>query len=168
MNNTKIIAINGPPRSGKNTFVDFCEDVDLGLYVSQISSVDHVKHLATTWGWDGSKTPRNRQHLSNLKDMLEEWGDIPNKKIEEYISRLSFFNTPQILFVHVREPHNIQQLKTKYNAITILVVNSRVEQETSNHADEDVYCFEYDYVIDNNGDLDRLKESAETFMKLFV
>ena len=73
---------------------------------------------------------------------------------------------PSYIFVHAREPHNIQYYKNKYNAITILVVNDHVEQVTSNHADMEVYDFAYDYIIDNNGDLEQLKESAKTFMYL--
>lgn len=161
-NNAKVIVINGNGRVGKDTFVDFCFESNHNVH--QISTVDFVKHIATLCGWDGTKTPENRRFLSDLKDLLEEWGNIPNKKVEEYIEYLQTAEDPQILFIHAREPKNIQYYKDKYNAITILITNDRVEQVTSNHADMGVYDFEYDYIIDNNGTLEDFKLKAKKFM----
>ena len=168
MSNTKVIVINGNGGVGKDAFIDCCREycVPFDIGVNNTSTADYVKFLATSWGWDGSKTPKNRELLSNLKDMLEEWGNIPNKKVEEYIEHLSDYDNQQVLFIHAREPHNIKYFKDKYKAITVLVLNDHVEQVTSNHADLEVYDFAYDYIIDNNGDLEQLKESAETFMYL--
>ena len=170
MSNTKIIVINGNGGVGKDAFVAYCQDhffLEKGYDgVDQISTVDFVKSVAYDCGWDGSKTPKNRKFLSDLKDLLEQWDEVPNKKVE---GRIEFLNTEdklQILFVHAREPHNIQYYKDKYNAITILVTNPRVEQVTSNHADMGVYDFAYDYIIDNSGDLKQLKESAKTLMEM--
>ena len=163
MNKTKVIMINGNGGVGKDTFVELCKEVN--STVNNISTVSFVKEIAKLCGWDGTKTPENRKFLSDLKDMLEEWGNVPNKKVEEYIEYLNKAENQQILFVHAREPKNIQYYKDKYNAITVLIKNDRVEQVTSNHADMGVYDFTYDYIIDNNGDLEQLKESAKTFMK---
>lgn len=168
MSNTKVIVINGNGGVGKDKFVEFCQE--LNDHIHQISTVDFVKEIAKDCGWNGSKAPEDRKFLSDLKDLLEAWGDVPNKKVEEYIDSVSIIkkncNFPSTVFVHAREPHNIQYYKDKYNAITVLVLNNHVEQVTSNHADMEVYDFAYDYIIDNNGDLEQLKESAETFMYL--
>lgn len=164
MNKTKIIVINGNGCSGKDTFVNFCLEINPNIH--RISTVDFVKHLASLCGWDGTKTPGNRKFLSDLKDLLEGWDNVPNKIVENYIEYLDGTETPQTLFIHAREPNNIQYYKDKYNATAILILNDNVEQVTSNHADMGVYDFAYDYIIDNNGDLEQLKESAETFMKI--
>ena len=161
---TKIIVINGNGSVGKDTFVELCKEVN--STVNNISTVSFIKEIAKLCGWDGTKTPENRKFLSDLKDMLEEWGNVPNKKVEEYIEYLDKAENQQILFIHAREPHNIQYYKDKYNAITVLMVNDRIEQVTSNHADFEVYDFTYDYIIDNNGDLEQLKSSAKTFMAM--
>lgn len=163
MNKTKVIVINGNGCSGKDTFVDFCLEINPNIH--RISTVDFVKHLASLCGWDGTKTPENRKFLSDLKDLLEGWDNVPNKIVENYIEYLDDAETPQILFIHAREPNNIQYYKDKYNATAILILNDNVEQVTSNHADMGVYDFAYDYIIDNNGDLEQLKESAKTFME---
>ena len=47
-----------------------------------VSTVDKVKEIAAECGWDGVKSPKNRKFLSDLKDLLTEWGDVPYKDIE--------------------------------------------------------------------------------------
>ena len=166
MSEVKVIIINGNGGVGKDAFINCCREHSDHIY--NISTVDFVKEIATECGWDGTKTPKNRKFLSDLKDLLEEWDDVPNKEIGRYINNLStmakYCNYPTYVFIHAREPHNIQYYKDKYNAITVLVTNPRIEQVTSNHADMEVYDFTYDYIIDNNGDLEQLKKSSETFM----
>lgn len=154
----KIIVISGSGGMGKSTFVSLCNQFN--DKVVEVSTVDEVKRIGIKCGWDGTKTERNRAFLSDLKDLLEKWNNVPNKKIDEYIEN----HPEEIIFVNAREPHNIQYYKDKYNAITVLVTNPRIEQVTSNHADMEVYDFAYDYIIDNNGDLEQLKKSSETFM----
>ena len=156
----KIIVISGSGGMGKSTFVSLCNQFN--DKVVEVSTVDEVKRIGIKCGWDGTKTERNRAFLSDLKDLLEKWNNVPNKKIDEYIEN----HPEEIIFINAREPHNIQYYKDKYNAITVLVVNDHVKQVTSNHADLGVYDFAYDYIIENNGDLEQLKESAETFMEI--
>ena len=81
----KYVCINGAPRSGKDTFVDICHLL-LGDRCFNVSSVDFVKHLATECGWNGEKNLKNRKFLSDLKDLLTQWEDVPYKKIVEAIS----------------------------------------------------------------------------------
>ncbi len=156
----KIIVISGSGGMGKSTFVSLCNQFN--DKVVEVSTVDEVKRIGIECGWDGTKTEHNRAFLSDLKDLLEKWNDVPNKKIDEYIEN----HPEEIIFINAREPHNIQYYKDKYNAITVLMVNDRIEQVTSNHADFEVYDFTYDYIIDNNGDLEQLKSSAKTFMAM--
>lgn len=168
--NVKVIVINGNGGVGKDKFIELCQELycnsKYNIGINQISTVDFVKEVAKFCSWSGTKTPQDRKFLSDIKDALEEWDNVPNKKVEEYIEHLSDYDEPQILFIHAREPHNIQYYKDKYNAITVLMVNDRIEQVTSNHADFEVYDFTYDYIIDNNGDLEQLKSSAKTFMAM--
>lgn len=82
----KIVVINGFPGAGKDEFVSCCKKLIGEPYVRNISTVDFVKYIATECGWDGTKTPKNRAFLSNLKDLLIEWNDVPFKKIEKALS----------------------------------------------------------------------------------
>lgn len=70
-----------------------------------------------------------------------------------------------LLFVDCREPKEIQKLKERLNATTVLVRRLGDEvNETSNHADADVFEYEYDYTIKNYGDLNDLVVECEAFL----
>ena len=155
----RIFIINGMGGSGKDTFVEIVKKTYPRTL--NISSVEFVKKIAEECGWDGSKTERNRKFLSDLKDLLTQWDDVPNKKIDDIIK----YYCGDIVFIHAREPDNIEYLKNKYNALTILIVNTRVDDITSNHADAGVYDYVYDYIIENNGSIEDLEQAAQTFME---
>ena len=168
----KIFVVNGMPRSGKSTFVRFCLD-ELGCWGNEFSTVDFVKELAAQCGWDGTKTPENRKFLSDLKDLLTDWGDVPYKKVikEKELWEFSFeqFNIQTkdcFLFIQCREPKEIQKFVDRVGAETILVRRESVENSLqSNHADAEVFNFNYDYEIENNEDLKDLKNKAKKFLK---
>ena len=169
----KIIVINGRPRSGKDTFVEFCQKHC--LWCLNVSTVDFVKTIATQCGWDGIKTPENRKFLSDLKDLLTEWGDIPFKKVGEAIvafgseMKVYDFNPDKdgIVFIHCREPKEIDRFKKELGAQSLLMLRGEVdEEETSNHADEEVFNYNYDYVISNEGTLLDLEDAAVHFLEM--
>lgn len=171
----QVVVVNGMPTSGKSTFVEYCLD-KLGVLGREISTVDFVKELARMAGWDGTKTYRNRRFLSDLKDLLTEWNDVPFKKIKEAkelfesdLARYDMEHSKVFLFVHCREPHEIQKIKDRLGAITVLIRREAVEDnEQSNHADRNVFEFKYDMVIDNNKGLNELKKQSEGFVKLMT
>lgn len=156
---SKVIVINGMGGVGKSTFISLCHEID--PRVIETSTVDFVKQVALQAGWDGVKDTEGRRLLSDLKDALEKYHDIPNQKVDEFIHS----HPNNIIFVNAREPHNIQYYKEKYNAITILVTNPNVKQVQGNHADENVYDYEYyDFIIHNENGITELKNKANIFM----
>lgn len=74
----KVIVINGMGGVGKSTFVSLCHEID--PMVIETSTVDFVKEIALQAGWDGIKDEAGRRFLSDLKDAMERYKDIPNKK----------------------------------------------------------------------------------------
>lgn len=166
----KVICINGLPRSGKDTFVSFCKE-QLGVNCFNISIVDFVKEVAKQFGYDeNNKTGKSRKFLSDLKDVLEEWNDIPYKKVVNSI--LDYAEKPEVniqdllVFIHAREPKDIEKFKNSFDASTLFINNFRVENNTiSNHADAEVKNYTYDYIIENNSSLDDLKQKAIDFIK---
>lgn len=154
----KVIVINGSGTVGKSTFVSLCHEID--PRVIETSTVDFVKGIALQAGWDGIKDEIGRRFLSELKDAMEHYHDIPNQKVEEFIQS----HPDNIIFINVREPHNIQYYKDVYNAITAIVINPNTKQIQGNHADENVYDYDYDVYIENSGDLILLKETAKFFL----
>ena len=47
------------------------------MKVEIISTITYVKDIAKTIGWDGGKSPADRRFLSDLKDALTRWKDLP-------------------------------------------------------------------------------------------
>ena len=175
----KVVVVNGAPTSGKTTFEEICFDMcrphnhikgftsENNLWVKITSTVEFVKEIAEHCGWDGSKTLKNRKFLSDLKDLLTEWNDIPFKKIKEVADALATKRNgvDWILFVDCREPAEIQKLKERLNATTILIRRESVESnEVSNHADAEVFNYTYDLTIENNSDIIGLEKKAKDFI----
>lgn len=167
----KYFIINGRPRSGKDSFVSFCLE-ELGAFGKLISTVDFVKKIATECGWDGTKDLKNRKFLSDLKDLLTNWGDVPYKKTLQEIDMFKFdldcWNVPDkgMVFIMCREPEEIERFERELNAKSLLIRRASVEfEQQSNHADSEVLNHKYDYIIENNGTIDELKEKAKDFLK---
>ena len=173
----KIVIINGTGGAGKDTFVTMCKDVLGAERIYNISTVDFVKEVATMCGWDGTKTPKNRKFLSDLKDLLTEWDDVPLKKImadavscsacAEILGELD----RSILFIHCREPKEIEKLVNAFkdDVVTLLIRREAAENvEQINHADNDVLNYSYDYTIYNNDSLSALRAQAEIFLKEYL
>jgi hypothetical protein len=69
------------------------------------------------------------------------------------------------MFIHIREPKEIERVKTNFNCITLLIKNINVKDVKSNKADANVENYDYDYVIENNEDLKSLEAKAYNFVK---
>lgn len=166
----RVVIINGSGTVGKDTFCSFCSDY-LPEQVEVMSTVDVIKEVATRFGYNGIKTEVNRRFLSDLKDLVCEYN--PNFSIEEVRKKIqklknltgTKFET-KILFVHAREPRDIERLKQSFSAETILITNKNVPVISSNHADRDVFEYDYDYTIDNSGSLEELRAKAISFCQM--
>lgn len=171
----KVVIVNGRPGVGKTTFEQLCHDTawdwrvvgKKNIYVEFISTVDFVKEVATFCSWDGVKTLKSRKFLSDLKDLLTEWDDVPFKKVEEEICRLAEEKEENhILFIDSREPKEIERFKQTFQATTLLIRRPGDEDvETSNHADAGVFDYNYDYTVQNDGDLRKLQYEVIKFFK---
>lgn len=171
MNRVNVIIVNGPPRSGKDTFVNFCLE-ELTPYGHSISTVDFIKKIAYSAGWDGEKTPEARKALSDLKDIFSTWLDASYKNVKKAIEGLEYeaitYDLPKsnfFLFVHSREPQEIARFVEDFNAVTVCIKRPYFEGEQQfNHADLNTDQYEYDYEVTNCGTLKELKELAKTFL----
>lgn len=160
--------------SGKSQFCDFCIEYlnRRGAYGTSISTVSLVKAIASTVGWDGIKSPEDRKFLSDLKKLLTDWNDVPYKSTADAImqdyTKLRSFGVSEdkiLFFVHCREPEEIEKFVERLGAKTILVHREEVEElQQSNDSDEGVFNYEYDYIIENSGDLDDLYNKAMKFI----
>jgi hypothetical protein len=76
------------------------------------------------------------------------------------------FDSDDVLcFIHCREPWEIQKFVDRLGAKTLLIRRPEVENKSqSNHADAEVFNYQYDYTIDNDGTLWDLEKKAANFV----
>lgn len=157
----QVIIINGTGGSGKDTFVEFCAKF---AKVTNISSVDKVKEAAQILvGWNGEKDEKSRKLLVDLKQLSIDYNDYPAKYINKQYETFKKSES-KYLFIHIREINEIEKIKALLNAKTLLVRNPRVALITSNNSDGNVYNYNYDYIIENDGSLEDLKQKAKEFV----
>ena len=163
-----IVIINGSGGVGKDTFVDL---VDNYISAYPVSSVEKIKTIAQSLGWDGGKTEKDRKFLSDLKILSGEYNDLP---FNEIINNIKLFLEPgkkDIVFLMIREPVEIQRVKDyiekdlNATCVTLLITNSNVKSISSNMADNGVSNYYYDYTIRNDGTLEDLDKDALYFSK---
>ena len=152
----QVFIINGSGGVGKDTFVEFVAD---NFSTMNVSSVDKVKEVARAIGWSGGKTEKDRKFLSDLKLLCTDYNDLPlnsmKEKYEEFIN-----NDSNFLFLHIREPEEIEKARMIFDAKTILIKKDSVKHITSNLADANVYKYNYDIVVNNNDGINELIEKA--------
>lgn len=166
----KIFVVNGSGGIGKTTFEQIVEDIiynnDTNINVEIISIIDYVKHIAYKIGWNGRKDLKGRKLLSELKDILTEYNDIPYQKLQKTIEDIA---DNSVIFIDSRERADIERLVNDYCAKTILIINSlRDKVIYGNHADDNVNDYNYDIYIDNCGTLDELREKAFDFYNNYI
>lgn len=159
----QVFIINGSGGCGKDTFVSLVDDI---VYTMNFSSVDKVKEIARIIGWNGGKTEKDRKLLSDLKLLCTDYNDMPlNSMQNEYEEFLN--SHAKFLFLHIREPEEIEKAKKIFNAKTILVKRDSVKHITSNMADANVFNYNYDVVINNDQGIEELKDKAWYFVEDF-
>ena len=165
----KIFVTNGKGRVGKDTFQTMVINIAAqhNIKIGKLSSIDYIKNIAKTFGWNGEKELKDRKMLSDLKDILTEWGDIPHKEVCKKITELERDNV-QAIFIDSREPADIQRFVNEYNACTILVKRNTMDILYGNHADDEVENYNYDIIIDNSRGLKELQEEAQIFYETFI
>lgn len=169
----KILCINGQGGVGKDSFVNFCGSARRGVF--NFSMVDGIKEVARRAKWNGSKDLKDRKFLSDLKDLIDEYNDFSFREVEENITRsFKYYDrywrdftdnkVEPVFFIHAREPKDIQRWKDEHGARAVIVRRNEIEGEYGNHADDQVFDFDYDYIVYNQGTLDELFELAKNFI----
>lgn len=163
--NKQVFIINGSGGVGKDTFVELVSKV-FNLSVMNFSSVDKVKEIARIIGWTGGKTEKDRKFLSDLKLLCTDYNNMPFNSMSEKVKEFTESDAA-MLFLHIREPEEIEKAKIVFGAKTVLIKRDAVKQITSNMADGNVFNYRYDIVVNNDGDLVRFKKKATEFVNDF-
>lgn len=161
INPKQVVIINGNGGTGKDTLCEFCSEF---TKVLNISSVDKIKTAAQVLGWNGGKTEEDRLFLADLKFLSSKYNDNPYNYIKSKIEYFKDHPLFRLMFIHIREPLEIERVKKDFDCKTLLIQNPNVADIKSNDADANVYNYTYDYVIKNNGTLIDLKNKAYDFV----
>lgn len=173
---TQIIIVNGPPRAGKDTFIEILTAMlrAKNIDVDAFSSIDPVRDMLTGAGFDLSKkTQADRRLLALVGDAVEEHSAWRTQQCIDRITDFAFSvrrPSESVMFLHIREPANIATIRQWASATygvhtcsTVFIENFRAEQVTSNAADAGVKDMGYDYTLENNGTLDDLLHTTRDF-----
>ena len=161
----QIYITNGMARCGKDTFAKFLNDIVPTL---KYSSIDKVKDIAKLCGWDGGKTEKDRQFLSDLKLLTTEYSNMAFESIKSKVNEFLEDSQHVIMLIDIREPSEIEKAKTAFGAKTILIENKNVKTISSNMADANVFNYTYDYTVKNNGTLDDFRENVKEFVSTVI
>jgi CO dehydrogenase nickel-insertion accessory protein CooC1 len=171
----KVILINGSGGSGKDTVVELVSSYLKNKYsIENISTVDEVKRIARSMGWDNQKDEKGRQFLADLKQV---WTNYNNGANEEVLKTLYNHNTYEIyspkeyiIFVHCREPEALawfkERLKNHKISVCTLIVKRENITEFFNDADQNVEKFDYDITLINHGSLEDLELICEDLSEI--
>ena len=160
----KYIVINGHGTCGKDEFIKIFDEL-YSSTVHNISSIDPIKDIAFIGGWSGEKDNKSRKLLSDLKKLFIDYNNLPTKFLCGYCDECKNRDdyNHSVIFMHVREPSEIEKLKLIFNDVITILIDKDIES-VGNSSDDGVMDYKYDYYIDNNGSLSELKDSVETFI----
>ena len=71
------------------------------------------------------------------------------------------------MFIHIREPKEIQKVVDCYDVLTLLIKRKDYETIKSNEADANVENYNYDFIFENDT-LEKLEETAKDFVDKLV
>lgn len=155
----EIVIINGTGGCGKDTFVNY---VSKYARVFNFSSVDKVKEIAKLIGWNGAKEEKDRKFLSDLKKITTDYNDMSFNSIKEAVAKF-IESDDEIMFIHIREPEEIERAVMTFNANTLLIKKTGLDAITSNTSDAFVENYDYDFMIENTT-LKNLDNQAKKFV----
>lgn len=158
----KTVIINGFGGVGKDTFVRECAKYAL---IKNMSSVKRVKEAAKLLGWKGGKEEKDRAFLCDLKDLSERYNDAPFRDMKTEYHWCREHTPTEILFLHIREPEQIERAKEAFQATTVFIHRPDVKKIVSNHADAEVAEYEYDYYVVNDSTIEALSNKAHEFVQ---
>ena len=104
-----------------------------------------------------------RKFLSDLKKLTTNYNDMSFVSIKEAINKFNS-SDDEIMFIHIREPEEIQRVVDNFSAKTLLIKREGLKIIDTNSSDANVENYKYDYIIINTT-LENLDKSALKFIQ---
>lgn len=166
-----IIIINGAATSGKDEVVKIAARLLQSTEIFNLSTIDNVKEACNRYfGFNYDiKDEKSRKFLSDIKDAWTEFNNGPFIDILVEIKYIKLHFNNYIIFVHCREPSEIQKFKDYYKdkCVTLLITRPDITIP-HNHADQNVNMYKYDYYIKNDGSINDLQEKVKEFINTIL
>ena len=160
----QVLIINGRGGVGKDTI---CSCAAQFLRVRNISSITPIVEIARFAGWGGEKTLAARRLLSRLKEAFTEYNDLSfTYCMQQYQDFLN--SDAELLFIHVREPDEIERLKYAIGSCCRTLLVRRPDLSGTcygNRSDDEVESYSYDLYFENALPLETLPARVEIFLK---
>ena len=179
----RFIIINGLGGCGKSTFIELCQEYcnnpdNLKAHnwmVSELSTVDFVKEVAMICGWKGKKDKKDREFLHDLKEAMEKWDNIPNKKVLEDAETIikNYLGLNHLFFVNIREPESIERfsqliMENGYEKPFKILIESNISSNEVDSIVQQINSVKYNRTYKNNGTLKDLADTAGDFIEEII
>lgn len=173
-----VIFVNGPPRAGKDTFVELASKhlAKANVWPDSFSSIDPVRNLLTDHaGIDlSAKTPADRKLLADVGAALEEHSYWRTERVVQFCRDNAWKGAGHgydtAVFLHIREPQNIRRVEARLREIggfqmtTVFIEGPRAET-VDNVADSAIRLMSYDWTIDNDLTIDDLRVKTAAWLR---
>lgn len=163
-----LILINGYAGAGKDTFVRFFTEFmnGRGKRTVNLSSITPVWDMLKNQGIDmDCKGPEERKLAAEVKAALDNYNFYATQLVLQKAVVATVTNADYV-FIHMREPRALQYSKDRWAGMsklpckTIFIERNQQELNIGNVADDSVYNFEYDDVVNNTKNLTNLSTEA--------
>ena len=165
-----VVVINGKGGVGKDTLIEM---VSKHFKVRNVSSVDGIKDIARSLGWDGQKDDKSRKFLADLKQLATDYNDYPFRYTCTELTEFLRNENQELMFVHIREGKEIQKFVDKVKKYksyvdvqvdTLLVRRSTEKTTYGNKSDDNVDTYDYDYIYENELPLEKVEYDFLLFL----
>lgn len=167
MYKTKYLIINGPPKSGKDTLISLFEQ-DERYFTIKTSIIDPIKKITNFMEVDMSiKTDKDRELWADLIKVTKKYNNYAFHKTVRFVEEsLNYFIPYKDVLVCIvaRNPDDIKMFKTFYSEsskVTTILMEREGCVIPNNTEDMSIYDYEYDLIVENNGDLKDLQEAVK-------
>lgn len=169
-----VIGIMGVIGSGKSELAVCLEKILDAQFKDEVSLIvpfsKALKDFAFQLGWDGNKDEKGRRLLQLLgtevaRECISEnyWVDLWNDRVqEEYLN----WHGPRLIIIvdDVRFKNEYEFIKSNGGKIISVRGRSAPQGEYLKHSSERQEGLPVDFVIDNDGTLDKLESQARTIL----
>jgi len=168
----KLFVLAGKNKSSINTISSIIKEKYQDKKVLIYEATTYIKnYIKIITDWNGSEEEKQRDLLQSLGREIKD--KYPNFFIDRMKEDINFLENYYdiIIITGVRLEKELNFLKNEFNAILVKVErntdNNLTEKQKNDITETDMDNFKnYDYIIENNEDIEKLKEKVNQIMEV--